>query len=420
MEQTPDGPLQPPASSRRAQRRRVQRAGRPRSRRCTRAEGDQWRPASRCWSWTTACCARAWPRSRPPWPRPQAQLALLQAGARPEETARPKRCVAQAEAAATAAHQTWDDAQAAARQPQELDLAIIEAETALAKASHRPRLPAWRPKPPTCNVTCGAASPSCWQRASTCILPSGGAIHVDNPAEREQANAQWNVASQQAWEAWQTAYAADDAVQRRQHRPGQPAPRHARCPSPRMPACNQAEAAYRQAEACRRTGARGLAGAAGRRRRPSRSRLARQTVEQARAARAALDVQVAKTRITAPCAGLVSAAAVHEGEVARARRAPAGDRRPERSHADRVRAAAGAGPCAAGPTRQVPSNSFPGRVFHGKVTRIADQAEFTPKNVQTQEERVNTVFAVKITLPNPDGALKPGMPADAEFAEEMP
>jgi HlyD family secretion protein len=58
-------------------------------------------------------------------------------------------------------------------------------------------------------------------------------------------------------------------------------------------------------------------------------------------------------------------------------------------------------------------DSYPGRGFVGQVTHIADRAEFTPHNVQTKEERVNTVFAVKIALPNAEQRLKPGMPADA-------
>ena len=53
--------------------------------------------------------------------------------------------------------------------------------------------------------------------------------------------------------------------------------------------------------------------------------------------------------------------------------------------------------------------------FPGEVVHIASQAEFTPKNVQTQEERVHMVFAVKIRLDNPEHLLKPGMPADAIF-----
>jgi hypothetical protein len=52
-------------------------------------------------------------------------------------------------------------------------------------------------------------------------------------------------------------------------------------------------------------------------------------------------------------------------------------------------------------------------VFTGTVSHIAQQAEFTPKNVQTEKDRVNMVFAVKVALLNPGHLLKPGMPADA-------
>jgi hypothetical protein len=64
---------------------------------------------------------------------------------------------------------------------------------------------------------------------------------------------------------------------------------------------------------------------------------------------------------------------------------------------------------------EVRVDSFPGRVFVGRVASIAGEAEFTPRNVQTQEERVNLVFAIKVRISNPDYALKPGMPADATF-----
>jgi len=55
--------------------------------------------------------------------------------------------------------------------------------------------------------------------------------------------------------------------------------------------------------------------------------------------------------------------------------------------------------------------------FNGHVSHIASEAEFTPKNVQTQEERVHMVFAVKVRLENADHRLKPGMPADAAFQQ---
>lgn len=58
-------------------------------------------------------------------------------------------------------------------------------------------------------------------------------------------------------------------------------------------------------------------------------------------------------------------------------------------------------------------DSFPGKRFNGRVREIAGQAEFTPKNIQTKEERVDLVFKVKIVLANEDQLLKPGMPADA-------
>lgn len=55
----------------------------------------------------------------------------------------------------------------------------------------------------------------------------------------------------------------------------------------------------------------------------------------------------------------------------------------------------------------------PDKPFRGTVTYISPSAEFTPKNVQTKEERTKLVFAVRIEIDNPDGALKPGLPADA-------
>jgi HlyD family secretion protein len=62
-------------------------------------------------------------------------------------------------------------------------------------------------------------------------------------------------------------------------------------------------------------------------------------------------------------------------------------------------------------------DSFPTESFAAKVTRIADQAEFTPRNVQTAEGRATTVFAVKLAVDNAGGKLKPGMPADVYFDE---
>jgi HlyD family secretion protein len=58
------------------------------------------------------------------------------------------------------------------------------------------------------------------------------------------------------------------------------------------------------------------------------------------------------------------------------------------------------------------------RVLQGRVTWVADEAEFTPTPIQTKEERVDFVYAVKLRVPNPDGALKIGMPGDVMFGNE--
>ena len=70
-----------------------------------------------------------------------------------------------------------------------------------------------------------------------------------------------------------------------------------------------------------------------------------------------------------------------------------------------------------GQKAKVYSDSFPNKHYEGKVTMIAGEAEFTPKNVQTKKERVRLVYAVKVTVPNPDQELKIGMPVDAVLWE---
>ena len=66
-----------------------------------------------------------------------------------------------------------------------------------------------------------------------------------------------------------------------------------------------------------------------------------------------------------------------------------------------------------GQSVKVTSDTWPGRVYQGTVSFIASEAEFTPRNVQTEAERVKLVFRIKITILNPKQELKPGMPVDA-------
>lgn len=138
-------------------------------------------------------------------------------------------------------------------------------------------------------------------------------------------------------------------------------------------------------------------------------------VEQAQAALDALLTQRIKMTLVAPSDGIVLSVPVHEGEVA-AQGAPLFTL----AYLDRVQLTVYVpetvlGQIGVGEAVRVHVDSYPDRVYEGTVAHIADSAEFTPRNVSTQEERSNLVFAVEIDLPNVDRTLKPGMPADATF-----
>lgn len=64
----------------------------------------------------------------------------------------------------------------------------------------------------------------------------------------------------------------------------------------------------------------------------------------------------------------------------------------------------------------VTTDTYPDKKYRGHISFISPEAEFTPKSVQTEKERVKLVYRIKITVPNKEQELKPGMPADAEIA----
>ncbi|MBU4316441.1 MAG: efflux RND transporter periplasmic adaptor subunit [Proteobacteria bacterium] len=68
-----------------------------------------------------------------------------------------------------------------------------------------------------------------------------------------------------------------------------------------------------------------------------------------------------------------------------------------------------------GAEMEVSMDTYPDRIYQGRVSFIATEAEFTPKIIQTHKERVKLVYMVKLSIPNADFSLKPGMPADACF-----
>lgn len=147
--------------------------------------------------------------------------------------------------------------------------------------------------------------------------------------------------------------------------------------------------------------------------RPEEVKMAEAQVEQAEASVALIEAQREKQTLRAPVGGTVSSLLVREGEVALP-----GSTVLTLANLSTVELVIYVpepriGWVKVGQQVEVTVDSFPGRVFMGKVSYISPRAEFTPRNVQTAEERVKTVFAVRICLDNPDGSLKGGMPADA-------
>ena len=143
--------------------------------------------------------------------------------------------------------------------------------------------------------------------------------------------------------------------------------------------------------------------------------LATSSVTAAQANLDTINTQIDKLTVYAPMDGVILTRSIHVGEVAQAGAATMtiADLSnltvtvyiPEDRYGD----------VNVGDEVSFTADSFPNQTFNATVTRIADQAEFTPRNVQTKEERQTTVYAIELEVNNPDGKLKPGMPVDVTF-----
>lgn len=128
-----------------------------------------------------------------------------------------------------------------------------------------------------------------------------------------------------------------------------------------------------------------------------------------------IDLQLGKYLILAPAAGTVLNSSIEKGEVILA-----GVPAMTLGRLDELKITVYVpenryGVISLGDRAVVTVDSFPGKEFVAVVVGIADEAEFTPRNVQTEEERRTTVFAVELIVDDPGGRLKPGMPADVVF-----
>jgi len=383
----------------------------------------------------------------------EASLAQVKAGVRQETLDHAREMVRQAIAAREAARVAWEGAQARVENPQELELAVIAAQTqvgvlnyqeqqalALANSAQAgwdfaseavslledfdPRVE-WVPigsytfgtLPPEIPLPGGTPDGE-YRRGRFKIVVENGKITVYVKADikvpvdmLDNARYEQATAAYQAWNAWTGQTQAQVAQSGARDYLAELA-RQETNPLVLEAQANAAESQYEIAAS-----AVGLAqaqvdglkiGAT-----PEQIAAAEAQVEMSRASLQVLEVQLEKLTLQAPISGLVLERPVHVGEVAM----PGA---PLMTLADLENLTltvyvpeAQLGEVQIGQPVSVTVDAYPDRTFMGSVIFIASQAEFTPKNVQTREERVSMVFAVKVNLPNPDHALKPGMPADA-------
>jgi HlyD family secretion protein len=142
-------------------------------------------------------------------------------------------------------------------------------------------------------------------------------------------------------------------------------------------------------------------------------------IKQAQANLDMINAQIAKLTIRAPIDGVVLVRSIDIGEVIQA-----GMPAMTIGKLDTLKVTVYIpedqyGKIALGEQAALNVDSFPSETFHGTVTHISDTAEFTPQNVQTKEGRQTTVYAVELSVDNPDRKLKPGMPVDVTFGNQL-
>jgi len=327
----------------------------------------------------------------------QAQLARARAGARPEEIRRARALLAQAEAARDGAYQAWQDARALLANPQDLNARIVQAEAHVnAARATLDQAVALKDMAEMAYNQYQAAMRE-WESIPEPYRPPL------SPEVHGVIYAYWK-----AWAGVNSAGAAYDGARETLDLLYQ----MKKNPQSLRAQVDAAEAQYRAAEAAVAQAQAYLdgleAGAT-----PEEIAALEAQVRQAEAQLESARTVLAKLTLTAPVGGQVVEIVGHAGELA----AP-GVTLITLADLEEVTLTVYVpenrlGQVQVGQSVEVRVDSFPDRVFIGRVASIATEAEFTPRNIQTADERANMVFAVKVVIPNPDRALKPGMPADA-------
>lgn len=329
----------------------------------------------------------------------KANLALISAPARTEDVAVAQAHLGQAEVAEYGANLTWQRARELVNNPHQLAARINQAQARVTGAERELELAQVNLK--RMDIQAEAAG-----RDQTTVLGGNQGLVQSDVAQYRLRAARTGL------EMAEVALAG--AKRQVEH-----LIRLRDMPLPLIAQANAAEAAFRQAEAAVLAAEANLT-AVQADPTPEDIAVAQAQVLEAEAILAAVDIQLAKQTLSAPRNGLVSLKLVEPGELA----AP-GAMLLELNDMETVELTVyipetQIGLVKIGQQALVSVDAYDDELFEGGVSFIAHEAEFTPRNVQTQQERVNLVFAVKIKLDNADHRLKPGMPADAEILLTTP
>ena len=139
-------------------------------------------------------------------------------------------------------------------------------------------------------------------------------------------------------------------------------------------------------------------------------------IARAQAQAGVLDVQMNDRTLVSPIAGVVMAKSAEMGEVLAAGATVVTVGELDRPWVRGYVSESNLGRVKLGKLVDVTTDSFPGKKYKGRITFISSEAEFTPKQIQTQEERQKLVYRVKIEVENPNRELKSNMPVDAEIS----
>ncbi len=315
-----------------------------------------------------------------------ANLAQLLAGARPEEIAAAQGALAQAIAARDGAQKALDDAQAIRANPQTLNTQIVEARGRVIQAGAQVKQ----------------------AQANADYAKTERDRYAEGSSEYKIADGKYRAALAQLEAAQAARDGAQKALDDLLRMKAKPIAFDAQVDAAAAQ-LNQASAQVAEAQAALDALKAGATS--------EQIAMARANVKQAEAALALLQIQRDKLTLHAPIAGVVVKRSVNLGETA-----SAGTTLLTVANLEVVKLTvyvpeARRARVALNQNVRVKIDAYPQRAFDGRVVFISPQAEFTPKNVQTAQERATTVFAVKIALDNPDRALTKGMTGEALIGE---